>query len=65
MQVQGSLRRVSEPVVVNHATHGKQMQNIQVITCHFDYGRITEAVAILEILPQGSPGESHTAEASH
>lgn len=43
MQVQGSLRRVSERLVVNHATYGKHMQEIQAITCHAQRGRITGA----------------------
>ncbi|KAJ6007484.1 Short-chain dehydrogenase/reductase SDR [Penicillium herquei] len=42
-------------MVVSHATYGKQMQNMQDITCHFDYGRIIKAVAILEILRRVTP----------
>jgi hypothetical protein len=49
MQVQGILRRVSEFVVVNNAIYGKQMYDAQAITCHFDYGRITEAAEISKI----------------
>ena len=47
MQVQGSLRRVGEPVVANHASYGKQMQNVRHLTCHFDFDRFTEAAASL------------------
>jgi hypothetical protein len=50
MQGQGILRRVSEFVVVNNAIYGKQMHDAQAITCHFDYGRITEAAANFEDL---------------
>ncbi|KAJ5437606.1 hypothetical protein N7445_006150 [Penicillium cf. griseofulvum] len=34
-------------VVVNHATYGRQMVNVEAITCHFDYGRIDEAATNL------------------
>lgn len=63
MQVQGSLRRVSEPLVVSHATYGKQMQNIQDSTCHCDYGRIIKAVLILKICEK--PEKPHVAAGSH
>lgn len=45
MQVQGSLRRVGEFVVAIKASHGKQLQNVQAITCHSDHDRITGAAA--------------------
>ncbi|KAJ5409958.1 uncharacterized protein N7487_004317 [Penicillium crustosum] len=43
--VQGSLRRVSEFVVVNNASHGKQIVNDQAITCHSDHDHITGAAS--------------------
>jgi hypothetical protein len=43
--VQSSLRRVGEFVVVNSASHGKQMQNVQAITRHSDHDRIAGAAA--------------------
>jgi hypothetical protein len=45
MQVQGSLRCVGEFLVVNNAGQGKQMQNVQAITCYSDHDRITGAAA--------------------
>lgn len=44
MQVQGSLRRVREPVVVYHATYGEQMHEIKSLRV------ILDVVASLRLL---------------